>query len=86
MYHFALDNSLLDYIVDDNPLKQGMFTPGLYIPVFSPDVLYQRKPDYVLLLAWNFAAPIIEKHRHYAGDDSRFILPLPNLTIIGGEC
>lgn len=86
MYHFALDSSLLDYIVDDNPLKQGMFTPGLYIPVFSPDVLYQRKPDYVLLLAWNFAAPIIEKHRHYAGDDSRFILPLPNLTIIGGEC
>jgi len=86
MYHFGIDISVLDYIVDDNPLKQGMFTPGLHIPVYSPDVLYQRKPDYVLLLAWNFAAPIIEKHRHYAGNNSRFILPLPNLTIIGGEC
>jgi len=85
MYHFGLDSSVFDYVVDDNPLKQGMFTPGLHIPIYSPDVLYQKKPDYVLLLAWNFAAPIIEKHRHYAGNNSRFILPLPNLTIIGGE-
>jgi len=84
MHHFNLDSSVLDYIVDDNPLKQGMFTPGLHIPVYSPEVLYQKKPDYVLLLAWNFAAPIIKKHSRYAGDDSRFILPLPNLAIIGG--
>jgi len=60
-----------------------MFTPGLHIPVFSPEVLYQKKPDYVLLLAWNFAAPIIKKHSRYAGENSRFILPLPNLAIIG---
>jgi len=85
MYHFGLDGSALDYIVDDNVLKQGLFTPGLHIPVYAPDVLYQRKPDYVLMLAWNFAAPIIEKHRHYAGDRSRFVLPLPNLALIGEE-
>ncbi len=83
MYHFGLDSSLLDYIVDDNPRKHGMLTPGLNISICPAEVLYQRKPDYVLLLAWNFAAPIIEKHRHYAGNDSRFILPLPNLTILG---
>jgi len=83
MHHFKLDSSVLDYIVDDNPLKQGMFTPGLHLPVLSPEVLYQKKPDYVLLLAWNFAAPIIKKHSRYAGENSRFILPLPNLAIIG---
>ena len=85
MYHFGLDGSVLDYIVDDNALKQGLFTPGLHIPVYAPDVLYQEKPDYVLVLAWNFATSIIKKHRHYAGDRSRFILPLPNLALIGEE-
>lgn len=85
MYHFGLDGSVLDYIVDDNPLKQGFYTPGLHIPVHSPEMLYQQQPDYVLVLAWNFAAPIIEKHRHYAGAHSRFILPLPNLAILGGD-
>lgn len=83
MHHFKLDSSVLDYIVDDNPLKQGMFTPGLHVPVLSPEVLYQKKPDYVLLLAWNFAAPIIKKHSRYADGESRFIIPLPNLAIIG---
>ena len=83
MYHFGLERSLLDYIVDDNPIKQGLFTPGLHIPVHPARMLYERKPDYVLLLAWNFADSIVASHRGYAGADSRFILPLPNLTLIG---
>jgi len=81
MYHFGLDYKILDYIVDDNPIKQGMFTPGLHVPVLSPSVLYERKPDYVLLLAWNFAESIIAKHGQYAGDRGRFITPLPNLVV-----
>jgi len=81
MYHFGLDSNVLDYIVDDNPIKQGMFTPGLHVPVLSPAVLYERKPDYVLLLAWNFAESIIAKHGQYAGDRGRFITPLPNLVV-----
>lgn len=83
MYHFGLDASVLDYIVDDNPIKQGMYTPGLHVPILAPSVLYDRKPDYVLVLAWNFAEPIIAKHRGYAGDRSRFIVPLPNLALSG---
>lgn len=81
MYHFGLDSSVLDYIVDDNPIKQGMYTPGLHVPIEPPSVLYERKPDYVLVLAWNFAESIIAKHREYAGDRGRFITPLPNLTL-----
>ena len=83
MYHFGLDASILDYIVDDNPIKQGIFTPGLHLPVLAPAVLYERKPDYVLILAWNFADSLIAKHRHYAGSRGRFITPLPNLVISG---
>lgn len=81
MYHFGLDSSVLDYIVDDNPIKQGLFTPGLHVPVVAPSVLYDQKPDYVLLLAWNFSDSIIARHRHYAGDQGRFITPLPNLIL-----
>ena len=85
MYHFGLDGSLIEYIVDDNPIKQGLYTPGLHVPVLAPQTLYERKPDYVVLLAWNFAESIIAKHARYAGGDSRFILPLPNLALHGGS-
>ena len=48
MAHFGLDSTVIDFIVDDNPLKQGLFTPMTHIPVLSSKVLYERKPDYVL--------------------------------------
>lgn len=85
MYHFAIDRTVIDYIVDDNPIKQGLMTPGLHVPILAPETLYERKPDYVLLLAWNFAASIIEKHRGYAGRAGRFIVPLPDLALVGGS-
>lgn len=84
MYHFGIDRSLIEYIVDDNPIKQGLLTPGLHVPILATDVLYQRKPDYVLLLAWNFAESIVARHRDYAGRASRFIVPLPDLALVGG--
>ncbi len=85
MYHFGLDRSCVAYIVDDNPLKQGMLSPGLHIPIRPAAALYEDRPDYVLVLAWNFADSIIEKHRGYAGRRSRFVIPLPNLTLVGGS-
>ncbi len=85
MYHYGLDGSLIDYIVDDNPIKQGLFTPGIHLSVLSPNILYERKPDYVLLLAWNFAESIIGKHHGYAGNHGRFIVPLPDLTLVRGS-
>ena len=83
MHHFALDGSLIDYIVDDNPLKQGMYTPGYHVPVLATTEIYRRKPEYVLVLAWNFADSIISKHRAYAESSGRFIVPLPDLRIHG---
>ena len=82
MAHFGLDESLLDLIVDDNPLKQGQFTPITHIPILSSDVLYERKPDYVIVLAWNFAEQIMNIHRHYAEKIGKFILPMPVPEII----
>ena len=64
----ALDETVIDFIVDDNPLKQGLYTPISHIPVLSTKTLYDRKPDYVLILAWNFAEPIMKAHKKYAED------------------
>ena len=51
MYHFGIGADEIDFIVDDSPLKQGLFSPGAHIPVLTPDALYDRRPDYVLILA-----------------------------------
>ena len=82
MYHFGMTKETIDYIVDDNPLKQGLFSPGLHIPVVHPKTIYVNKPDYVLVLAWNFAESIITKHRAYIAQGGRFIVPLPELRIV----
>ena len=69
-------------IVDDNPLKQGLYTPISHIPVLSAEALYERKPDYVLILAWNFAEPIMKIHKKYSEEIGQFILPMPMPQIV----
>jgi len=80
--HFGLGKDELDFIVDDNPLKQGLFSPASHIPVLAPGELYLRKPDYVLILAWNFAAPIMQTHHRYSAAGGRFIVPMPVPRIV----
>ncbi len=79
MYHFGIGPEIIDFIVDDSPLKQGLYSPGHHIPILAPDALYQRRPDYVIVLAWNFADAIIDNHQAFHDDGGRFIVPLPAL-------
>lgn len=81
MHHFGLGPETVDFIVDDSPLKQGLYTPGHHIPVLPPDALYQRNPDYVIVMAWNFAEPIMGKHQGFQEQGGRFIVPLPSLEV-----
>lgn len=81
IYHFGI-GELLEYLVDDNPDKQGRFSPGLHIPVYSPEKLYHNKPDYTVILAWRFAGPIIDKHREFINQGGQFIIPVPEVRII----
>ncbi len=81
MYHFDIGPNVIDYIVDDSPLKQGLYTPGLHIPVLPTEQMYARRPDYMIVLAWNFARPIMEKHAAFRDQGSHFIVPLPNVEI-----
>lgn len=81
MYHFGLGPDTIEFIVDDSPWKQGLLSPGLHIPVVSADAIYDRRPDYMVLLAWNFAEPIIQKHARYVAEGGHFIVPLPKLEV-----
>ncbi|KKR88176.1 MAG: NDP-hexose 3-C-methyltransferase [Candidatus Woesebacteria bacterium GW2011_GWB1_41_10] len=76
--YFGIDTKFLHYIVDDSPLKQGLYTPGTHIPVVPSETLSKNpKPDYILILAWNFAESIMEKLSEYAKGGGKFIIPVP---------
>ena len=80
MYHFGLGQEFVDFIVDDSVLKQGLYTPGKHIPILSPEIIYQKKPNYLIILAWNFAESIMKKHSKYK-DIGHFIIPFPKLQV-----
>ncbi len=82
MYHFGLNKDLIEFIIDDSPLKQGLYSPGIHIPVLSSDSLKTEKPDYLLLLAWNFTDSIVEKNKEFLKSGGHFIVPLPQIQII----
>ena len=79
MYHFDIGPNIIDFIADDSPLKQGLFSPGFHIPVLAGDAIYEKAPDYVVLLAWNFAPQIMANHQKYLDGGGHFIVPLPNV-------
>ena len=81
MYHFGIGDDVIDFIVDDSPLKQGLYSPGMHIPVVPSSAIYDRKPDDIVILAWNFAAPIMEKHKSFLDSGGCFIVPLPTVEI-----
>jgi hypothetical protein len=81
-YHFGINKTDIDFIVDDNPMKQGLFSPGKHIPVFSSDKIYEDAPDYLLILAWNFSEPIMSKHVNYHKEIGTFFLPMPQPTLV----
>ncbi len=83
-YALGIDGTVLDYIADDDAtFKQGRLMPGTHIPIVSPQELYgSDKPDYCLILAWNFAEPIRRNHQRFTEQGGRFIMPVPEPKII----
>jgi len=80
--YFQMGNKILNFIVDDSPLKQGLYTPGTHIPIFSPNRLKEDQPDYLLLLAWNYAESILKKEQKLRDEGVKFIIPVPKVKII----
>ena len=81
IYHFEL-KKYLKYLVDDNKLKHGLYSPGYHIPVYPISKLLHNFPDYVLILAWQHQETIIKRLKNYLNKGGKIIIPLPKLRII----
>ena len=82
MNAFGIDGRLIDFVVDRSSLKQGRFTPGNRLPILPPEALLERRPDYVLLLTWNFATEILTQQREFRRLGGKFIVPVPEVKVV----
>ncbi|OGO54942.1 MAG: methyltransferase [Chloroflexi bacterium RBG_16_72_14] len=78
----GIDQRTLAFVADRNPHKQGHWTPGARVPIVPAEALLERQPDYVLLLAWNFADEILRQQAEYRRRGGRFIVPIPSPVIV----
>ena len=78
-----INSSLIDFIIDDAPAKQGFFTPGSHIEITSPQILLgDNKPDFILLFAWTFESEIRKRNKDFFKNGGKIILPLPEIKIL----
>ena len=72
----------LRFVADRSTFKQGRLTPGSHIPVVATECLAELRPDYCLLLVWNFAEEIFRQQQAYRDAGGRFIIPIPAVQVV----
>ena len=78
-----IDHTILDFIIDTTPLKQGKFTPGTHIPILPPNKMETKGDgDLILLLAWNYEDAILEKEKLFRSKGGKFLIPIPKPRIL----
>jgi SAM-dependent methyltransferase len=77
----GIRSDFLDYTVDRNPYKQGKFLPGTHIPIHHPDKIKETKPDYVLILPWNFKDEVMKQVGYIRAWGGRFVVPIPEVIV-----
>jgi len=77
----GIREDFLDYTVDRNPYKQGKYLPGTHVPIFSPEKIRETKPDFVMILPWNFKDEIMEQNAFIREWGGQFFVPIPEVRV-----
>ncbi|MBK9294691.1 MAG: class I SAM-dependent methyltransferase [Oligoflexia bacterium] len=78
----GIRSDFIDFTVDDTPAKQGRFLPGTHIPIKAAHALKEEKPDYVVILPWNFKDEIAKKHSYIKDWGAKFVVFIPETKIL----
>jgi SAM-dependent methyltransferase len=78
----GIGTDFLDFTVDRNPYKHGRFTPGMHIPIRPVEAIDAARPDHILILPWNLRAEIVSQMRHVCEWGAKFVVPIPEATVI----
>lgn len=79
----GIGRDTLEFVVDRSTYKQGMYMPGVHLPILPLAKLLEAMPDYVLLLTWNFSEEILAQQAEFLRRGGRFIIPVPEPHIVG---
>jgi 2-polyprenyl-3-methyl-5-hydroxy-6-metoxy-1,4-benzoquinol methylase len=77
----SVSEDLVNYIVDKSPYKQNHFVPGVHIPIYSPEKVFETKPDYLLILPWNLRKEISEQMIGIRVWGGQFVVPIPEVEV-----
>ncbi len=77
-----IGTEILEYVLEDLPAKQGLYTPGMHIPTVDAGYAHSHEPDYYLMLAWNYEKAILEKEKTYLSKGGKFIIPVEGIRLI----
>jgi hypothetical protein len=78
----GIGTDFVDFVVDRNPHKHGMYMPGSRIPIRHPDALREAKPDLVLILPWNLEKEITRQVGYIDEWHGRFVVPIPSVKVV----
>jgi SAM-dependent methyltransferase len=78
----GIRTDFIDFTVDRNTYKQGKFLPGTRIPILAPPAIRDARPDYVLILPWNFKDEIMEQMAHIREWGGKFVVPIPQVRVL----
>jgi len=77
-----ITSDLIEFVVDKNPYKQGLFLPGTHIPIKSTEKINEIKPDYLLILPWNLQEEILQQTKFIRSWEGKYVVPIPKLEVL----
>jgi SAM-dependent methyltransferase len=80
--YVGIDRTMVEYVVDRNAHKAGRYMGGNHLPIVTPERLRNDPPDYLLVLAWNFADEIMRQEGEFRERGGRFIIPIPEVEVV----